>query len=239
MACPSSTTTSARPRAAIPWRCTTTITVSPGRMAPPDIIGRRRMHASCTRPQPRAQGTRNWEAGNPKLGPRTSADASAGCRLAPLPFDEPKNWGFVGGSDGRLDFLKDNDTMVIRLVGTTGPRVWSVETSGYGMYAATMRISGAVGAITAFYVSCWSIQFCSRPSRCGCGCRTPSPTAAWASKLKLRPHRLASQQAERALACGPGPGQLLTPRCNALPAPAPGADRHRLDHQRARRPGRN
>jgi hypothetical protein len=41
----------------------------------------------------------------------------------------------------------------MKMPGVGGPRLWSNEFSGYGLYSATMRVSGVVGVITAFYVS--------------------------------------------------------------------------------------
>jgi hypothetical protein len=80
-----------------------------------------------------------------------SAASSAGCRLAPLPVQNEKLWGFAG-ADRSLVQVFSNDTVALKIVGIEGPRIWSHEATGYGLYGATMRVSGVVGAITAFYV---------------------------------------------------------------------------------------
>jgi hypothetical protein len=82
----------------------------------------------------------------------TAADASVGCRLAPLPVQNEKLWGFAG-ADRSLVQVFSNDTVAVKIVGIEGPRLYTHQSTGYGMYGATMRVSSVVGAITAFYVS--------------------------------------------------------------------------------------
>lgn len=81
-------------------------------------------------------------------------DSNSGCRLAPLTFDDQKQWGYHHWAADKLQFFGENDTLALQMPGVGGPRVWSNEFSGYGLYSATMRVSGEVGVITAFYVSC-------------------------------------------------------------------------------------
>jgi hypothetical protein len=71
-----------------------------------------------------------------------------------MPFDQNgTDWSAPDYAWDQVDFFSENDTAALKLVGITGPRIFSTAFQTYGMFSAKMRVSPVVGAVSAFYVS--------------------------------------------------------------------------------------
>lgn len=71
-----------------------------------------------------------------------------------MPFaSDSTDWTAPDYAWDQLDFFPENDTVAVKLVGISGPRVFNTAFQTYGLFSAKLRVSPQVGAVSAFYVS--------------------------------------------------------------------------------------
>lgn len=71
-----------------------------------------------------------------------------------MPFDPTgTDWTAPDWAWNQIDFFPANDTAALKLVGISGPRLFSTSFQTYGMFSAKLRVSHVVGVVSAFYVS--------------------------------------------------------------------------------------
>jgi hypothetical protein len=71
-----------------------------------------------------------------------------------MPFDPTgTDWTAPDYAWDQIEFFPANDTAALKLVGISGPRIFSTSFQTYGMFSAKLRVSPVVGVVSAFYVS--------------------------------------------------------------------------------------
>lgn len=78
------------------------------------------------------------------------ADASKGCRLAPIPATA-SSWTFPY-NPSQVNF-DGQGNIAVTLVRGQGPRLSSKDVTGYGLYSVSAKLCKEYGCISAFYVS--------------------------------------------------------------------------------------